>query len=123
MNAEISILQINVKEWLRYLDLEEYVELFQQEGYKWECDMGNMKNLDEAQLKAMGINKKGGLLQWRDDCSCVIVCSSSAKACEGYWTPVKATKYAECNIKCCYCQYSIRSPVQFLGHGNFELAL
>lgn len=39
--------------------MEEYAELFEQEGYKWECDMENMKNLDKAQLKAMGINKRG----------------------------------------------------------------
>lgn len=41
------------------LELSEYTELLHQEGYKEKEDIVNLKDLDEVQLKAMGITKKG----------------------------------------------------------------
>ncbi len=45
-------------DWLASLDLEDYAELFRQEGYECDIDMPNMKRLDEDQLKSMGIIKR-----------------------------------------------------------------
>ena len=55
----VYLIQDSVKEWLEALDLSEYTEVFHKEGYKNGDDMVNLKGLDEAQLKAIGITKKG----------------------------------------------------------------
>ena len=46
-------------EWLKNIELEEYVTLFHHEGYKWDFDIPNMKELDEEKLKSMGIRRRG----------------------------------------------------------------
>ena len=48
-----------MREWLEYLQLEEYTEIFHQEGYKFDSDLENMKALDERQLRAIGVKKRG----------------------------------------------------------------
>ena len=64
---------MNVQEWLRSLELEEYSELFHQEGYKQQCDITNMKQLDETQLKRMGVVKRGTVAVTQD--SAIIITS------------------------------------------------
>jgi hypothetical protein len=55
-----SLPQGSVREWLESLELSEYTSLFHSEGYReGEEDMANLKELDIAQLKKMGITKKG----------------------------------------------------------------
>lgn len=48
-----------MEEWLANLELSEYTQLFHREGYKSADDIVNLKDLDLAQLKSMGITKKG----------------------------------------------------------------
>jgi hypothetical protein len=48
-----------VGEWLVDLQLSEYTSLFHSEGYRDGEDMVNLKELDIAELKQMGITKKG----------------------------------------------------------------
>ena len=55
----MSCLQINVDEWLKFIELGEYAPLFHREGYKWQQDFANMKDLNVQQLKDMGITKRG----------------------------------------------------------------
>lgn len=45
--------------WLIDLELSEYAELFHREGYREAEDIINLKELDEQQLKDMGICKRG----------------------------------------------------------------
>ncbi len=45
--------------WLKDLELSEYTELFHSEGYNTGEDVINLKDLDEEQLRAMGVTKKG----------------------------------------------------------------
>lgn len=52
-------MQRNVSEWLKYYELEQYSELFRHEGYKWQKDLANMKDVKADQLKAMGVKKRG----------------------------------------------------------------
>ncbi len=58
-NVHINVIQDSVQSWLRDIELEEYTELFHREGYKNAEDIINLKELDVAQLKAMGITKRG----------------------------------------------------------------
>ena len=58
----MSCLQINVDEWLKFIELGEYAPLFHREGYKWQQDFANMKDLNVQQLKDMGITKRGSLI-------------------------------------------------------------
>ena len=48
-----------MESWLHVLELSEYEELFYREGYKKAEDIINLKELDRAQLVAMGITKRG----------------------------------------------------------------
>ena len=51
-------------DWLHGLEMEEYREMFQSEGYRtWE-DMRALSLLDHDKLKAMGVAKRGGC--WND---------------------------------------------------------
>ncbi len=58
-NVHINVIQDSVQSWLRDIKLEEYTELFHREGYEYAEDIINLKELDVAQLKAMGITKRG----------------------------------------------------------------
>ena len=53
------ILQRNVSEWLRRLELQEYIDLFGKEGYSTEDDIENLKDLKSEDLQRMGIHKRG----------------------------------------------------------------
>jgi hypothetical protein len=48
-----------MREWLESLELGEYTSLFHSEGYREGEDMVSLKELDIAQLKKLGIIKKG----------------------------------------------------------------
>ena len=52
-------MQRDVGEWLEVLEMEEYKELFKREGFDKEDDLENLKSLNEEELKAMGIVKRG----------------------------------------------------------------
>ena len=45
--------------WLERLQLCEYTELFEQEGYSTFEDIENLKDLEESDLRAMGVSKRG----------------------------------------------------------------
>ena len=53
------LIQEDVRTWLKRLQLYEYSELFEQEGYSTGADIENLKDLQENDLKAMGISKRG----------------------------------------------------------------
>ena len=55
----IAILQRDVDNWLRRLELQEYKDLFSKEGYSTADDIGNLKGLQERELREMGIHKRG----------------------------------------------------------------
>ena len=46
-------------EWLQNLEMEEYTEVFHSAGYETESDIENLKELDDEELKKMGIVKMG----------------------------------------------------------------
>ena len=48
-----------MRSWLQSLELEEYAQVFQDEGFERMEDIPNLKQLDEQQLKKMGIIKRG----------------------------------------------------------------
>lgn len=48
--------------WLVSLEMEEYTELFHNAGYKTEADVENLKEIDDKELKKMGITKMGMLI-------------------------------------------------------------
>jgi hypothetical protein len=52
-------LQPTVKDWLQTLEMEEYTEVFHRAGYKTEEDIENLKEIDDEELKRMGIVKMG----------------------------------------------------------------
>lgn len=47
--------------WLSRLQLSEYTELFEREGYSTAEDIENLKDLEESDLRAMGVSKRGML--------------------------------------------------------------
>ena len=51
--------QQDVTIWLEKLGMEEYTEVFHRAGYKTEDDVENLKELNEKELKRMGIVKMG----------------------------------------------------------------
>ena len=53
------LMQKDVRAWLKRLQLYEYTELFEREGYSTAEDIENLKDLGENDLKAMGISKRG----------------------------------------------------------------
>lgn len=53
--------QENVPEWLESLNLKEYKELFELEGYFSGEDVENLKGLTKENLRDMGITKRGEL--------------------------------------------------------------
>ena len=48
--------------WLRRLQLPEYTEMFEREGYSTGEDLESLKDLKESDLTAMGISKRGKIL-------------------------------------------------------------
>jgi hypothetical protein len=46
-----------VTDWLTTLEMEEYTEVFHRAGYKTEEDIENLKEIDDKELKRMGIVK------------------------------------------------------------------
>ena len=48
-------------DWLQTLEMEEYTELFHAAGYWTEADVENLKEIDDTELKRMGIVKMGTL--------------------------------------------------------------
>ena len=46
-------------DWLQTLEMEEYTELFHAAGYWTEADVENLKEIDDTELKRMGIVKMG----------------------------------------------------------------
>ena len=52
-------MQKDVRAWLKRLQLYEYTELFEQEGYSTADDIENLKDLKENDLRAMGVSKRG----------------------------------------------------------------
>lgn len=52
-------IQPTVTEWLKTLDMEEYTQVFHSAGFKTEADVENLKEIDEQELKRMGIIKIG----------------------------------------------------------------
>ena len=52
-------MQPTVTDWLKTLGMEEYTEVFHRAGYKTGADVENLKEIDEQELKRMGIIKMG----------------------------------------------------------------
>lgn len=52
-------MQKDVRAWLKRLQLHEYTELFEREGYSTADDIENLKDLKENDLRAMGVSKRG----------------------------------------------------------------
>ena len=52
-------IQPTVTDWLKTLDMEEYTQVFHSAGFKTEADVENLKEIDEQELKRMGITKIG----------------------------------------------------------------
>ena len=46
-------------DWLKTLGMEEYTKVFHRAGYKTGADVENLKEIDEQELKRMGIIKMG----------------------------------------------------------------
>ena len=57
--SDINSLQPTVKDWLKTLEMEEYTEVFHRAGYKTEEDIENLKEIDDKELRRMGIVKMG----------------------------------------------------------------
>ena len=53
------LIQEDVRAWLKRLQLYEYSELFEREGYSTDDDIENLKDLQENDLRTMGISKRG----------------------------------------------------------------
>ena len=51
--------QENVREWLVSLELDEYTESFEAEGYSTKEDVKNLKDLTSEEMKAIGVHKRG----------------------------------------------------------------
>ena len=52
-------MQADVEELLKRLEIPEYTELFHLEGYKTGDDIENLKDLQDEDLRALGISKRG----------------------------------------------------------------
>ena len=55
----IHHMQNNVGDWLDALEMSEYESMFKREGFSNSDDMEHLKCLNEEELKAMGIKKRG----------------------------------------------------------------
>ena len=66
--------QADVAEWLCRLELDEYIDLFRDEGYEKEDDIENLKDLKQEDFQAMGIHKRGESGQQTLKCSGVSYC-------------------------------------------------
>ena len=58
-NAIYILWQKSVSQWLKSLNLKEYEELFESEGYFSGEDVENLKGLTREDLTDMGITKRG----------------------------------------------------------------
>lgn len=46
-------------QWLETLEMDEYTEVFHRAGYKGNIDVENLKELNDKELRKMGILKMG----------------------------------------------------------------
>ena len=59
LKVNLFFLQRGIVELLRTLELQEYEELFSKQGYGTEDDIENLKDLQEKELREMGVHKRG----------------------------------------------------------------
>ncbi|CAI8032187.1 Chitin synthase, partial [Geodia barretti] len=83
-----------VTDWLTTLEMEEYTEVFHRAGYKTEEDIENLKEIDDKELKRMGIVKMG-MKHWLHSVAMILlsislVISSCSEAQQSSGVPVSS---------------------------------